>query len=147
MNKAAIKKLLASATTYPYGWIVAIPAESGTLFERLVTIHFDTRLLPSKKPPPAISAEEQKLAGLVLANLPDLLAEVTRRFNKYNKGNKHAAQLCATVHKPHIWISRDVQEDEGSNRWSFVIGFEESEDYAIDVEFEGLKCIDVAGGD
>jgi hypothetical protein len=147
MNKALIKKLLASPTMDPCGWIVAIPTERGTLFDQPVSIHFETRMLPAKKPPPAISEEEQELAGLILSNLPELLAEVTRRFDAYNEGNKHAAQLRATVRNPHIWISREVQEDEGPSRWFFVIGFAESEDYAIDVEFEGLECIDVAGGD
>ncbi|WP_425619078.1 hypothetical protein NA78x_002809 [Anatilimnocola sp. NA78] len=147
MNDALIDRLLASPTLDPYGWIVEIPVDRGTFFNQQVSIRFETRLLPANEQPPAVSEEERKLADLLLSNLPDLLEEVTRRFEAYNQGNKNAAKLRETIRNPHIWISREVTEDEGPDRWSFVIGFQESADYAIDVAFEGLKCIDVAGGD
>lgn len=147
MNNAALKKLLASPTPDPYGWIVTIPETRGTLFGQQLTIRFETRLLPAKKPPPEINADEQQLAGLVVSNLSDLLVEVARRFDAYHKNKKKIAELRGSIRNPHIWISREIMEDEGPDRWSFVIGFQESKDYAIDMEFDGLKCLDVAGGD
>ena len=77
-----------------------------------------------------------------MAALPQILDEARKQFIKYTA--KKDPEAGEQVREPHIWINRDeLEEEENPERWTFVIGREDSPDFGYHIEFDGLTCLEI----
>jgi hypothetical protein len=84
------------------------------------------------------------LVRLILAGLPEVLAEAERQYAEYNAD---FPELFGKIHYPHVWICREVLEDERPDHWAFVVGISDAPDWGIHTEFHGLEFQQIWSGD
>ena len=140
--------ILANLSEDEFGWQVTLPASMGRFFGHDVRLEIETRGVAEDGAPPRVSAEEITLASIILANLPGILADAEKQFTRYNA--KRDPEAVEQIRDPHIWICRDDFEDsegEVMERWTFVVGREDSPDYGYHIEFDGKKCLDIWAGE
>jgi hypothetical protein len=144
MDVATISQLLEGLKRTKYGWRVTLPIEFGNLFGVQLAIDFQTRPVPERRHPPEVNEGEKNLAKIILLRLRDVLREAEQRFESYNANDPEAKGL---VSNPFIWIDRDAIEEDGPNRWAFVIGAKGAPDFGWHVEFEATECQEIWAGD
>jgi hypothetical protein len=131
----AMARALEGLQPYPYGWRSLLPA-SARFFGLPVALEFETRPYPEQDPAPAPSGGEVDLAALLLAEMPELLATCERRYATYNAD---FPDVMAKIDRPRVWICREMQERDGPDRWSFVVGISDAADWSVFVEFRGPR--------
>ena len=141
MEVHAIETLLQGLQPFEYGWQGYLPAQSGSFFGRSIGIEFETRTLSNKDPPPEINATETALAQLILSDLETVLRRAEERISEHLDGE--GSGLLDDLQLPHIWMSREVLEEEGSTRWSFIVGRQDAPEMGFHLEFVGADCKDV----
>lgn len=135
--------ILDSLQRYDHGWSCDLP-ESVRFLGHTLSLRFETRDAPTKRPPPRPSPGDVELARQILAGLAEVLVVAERRFEEYDPEEYRAALDVAC---PQIWISRDDQEREGLDFWTLVIESEPDSEHATHIEFRGLEYQVAWGGD
>ncbi len=144
MDDAAIEKLLAGLTPGETGWTAKVPADFGRFLSHPVGLDIQTRHFHENDPLPPPDEQKLVLARQVLRALPQVLAIAEREANHYADG---LAADPTQIHNPHLWLSLDEFEDDGPGRWAFVVERQDWPDYGVHVEFDGLKYLEMWGGD
>ena len=111
-----------------------------------VSFEIETRSVPSDTPTPRLNEQESTLVALIVENINHCISESLAKlqndesFQRLNEAN-------ARIANPHVWISREMMNEEGAQRWTMVIGVDVNPDFGWHVEFDGLKCLRIWAGD
>ena len=111
-----------------------------------LSIEIETRSVPSDAPIPSLNDRESELICLIVDNIDHCINESLSKLRNdasYQRLNEANAQVA----NPHVWISRERTDEEGPQRWALVIGVDVNPDFGWHIEFDGLKCLEVWGGD
>ena len=111
-----------------------------------LSIEIETRSVPSDAPIPSLNDRESELICLIVDNIDHCINESLSKLRNdasYQRLNEANAQVA----NPHVWISRELTDEEGPQRWALVIGVDVNPDFGWHIEFDGLKCLEVWGGD
>lgn len=98
-------------------------------------------------PVPAISDVEARLIDSILARLADCIAQCERLLDTDPTIGHIRINGGAKVVNPHIWISREVMEQDGEDRWVMVLGVDANPDFGWHIEFERLTALEIWAGD
>jgi hypothetical protein len=145
IGDVAITRLLKTLERNEYGWQVLLPVEFGNFFGSQVAIEFQTREIPNRRPPPAVSEGEKELARDILLRLREVLREAERRFKRYNAGTDPPA--TSLVSRPHIWIQRGEIGVAHPRRWALVVEAKDATDFGWHLEFDRVKFREIWAGD
>lgn len=141
MNTEAIDAVLRSLQVYRWGWRADLP---GVRFiGKPVELRVDTQPIPTGGPSPPLDATETVLVRLALGGLPELLPVIEREY----RGHADSPDIIERVHKPAVWLSRDILAEEGPGRWSFAVGIADAPDWIIAADFDGLSFLRIWSGD
>lgn len=127
-----------------YGWELN---QTGKFFlGKPVEVHIDTTI-DSEQPDRAIFDEQVATLKLIDTNWEELAVIIEKEILTYEGLTKD--ELQNVLDAPRIWLGMDDEADRPweNNRWSFVLGVTESEDFGWHVEFEGKTHVETwAGG-
>lgn len=141
MDAEAIDLVFESLQDYRWGWRTTLP--SLEFIGQPVGLRIDTQPIPISGTHPLPDAAEMALVRLVLGALPQLLIEIERQY----RAHADSPDIINRVHEPHIWVSRHMLQEEGQNRWSFIVRIADAQDWGIHCEFEGLDFLEIWSGD
>ena len=105
-----------------------------------VSLMIETSLQQSDAPPLPNSLEKD-LALRILNNLKRIIRTAENVVRSY--ANAENLELADNIDDPHIWISRDMIEEDGSTQWAFVIGTLDPPAYSYNLDFQGIKYKDI----
>jgi hypothetical protein len=145
MDSRAITQLLGDLKRTKYGWRAVLPVEFGNFFGRPVGIDFQTREVPERRPPPAVSESEKELVRTILLRLREVLQEAERQFEQYNAGADPPA--VSMVADPQIWLHREDAEVAHPTRWALVVGARRAPDFGWHLEYDGTEFREIWAGD
>lgn len=142
MDHELIIKIVAELKENRDGWVVELSGIE--FFGQTVSLVLQTMPIPS----PEIlspSKEMRALVFVVLGSIEGVLSLAKSHFEEYHAEGLSVA--TGSVAHPHIWIYQDNLEEDGPERWTFVVESNLNPDYGTHVEFDGLSVVDVWGGD
>lgn len=149
MDESAIDHLLANLSADHSGWSGVVPVEAGTFLGHPIELAIQTRGLDmsifdgvEQSPPPPADERILSLARQILADLPQVLAIAEREYEDYEEDRFDPS----LVSDPNIWLSCEFEED-GPERWAFVVGRTDWPDYGVHIEFDGLDFHDCWASD
>jgi hypothetical protein len=128
-------------------WRAVLDDDAALLMDCPIAIEIETRTFPDDSPIPAISDVESGLIDAILARLPDCITECERLLDNDPTIGHIRVDGGAKVVNPHIWISREVMQQDGDDRWVMVLGVDVNPDFGWHIEFEGLTALGIWAGD
>lgn len=128
-------------------WLAVLDDGAAVLMDRPIAIEIETRSFPDDSPVPAISDEESRLIDTILARLPDCISQCQRLLANDPTIRHIRVNGDAKVVNPHIWISREVMDQDGEDRWVMVLGVDVNPDFGWHIEFEGVTALEIWAGD
>lgn len=143
MEPGKVQAVLASLRPSRYGY-QSDPLPKPLFHGAQVTFAIQTESMPVDSPSTP-NASMMALARLILSNWETVLEQASREFTSYHE--EEAPDATLAVDSPHIWIDKDMLEEENDQRWTFVIGHPDAPDYGTHIEFEGLRILEVWCGD
>ena len=128
-------------------WHAVLDPESVALMDRPVSIEIETRSNPDSSPVPYATEEETILAQSIVENIESVVRECERMLDTDPSVQHLRENPDIQITNPHIWISRETMQEEGPNRWAFVVGINVNPDFAWHIEFDGLTALEIWAGD
>jgi hypothetical protein len=137
MTRDQIDSALAGLAVHEDGWTTPI---SASFLGRPMRLQVSTAPI-KKADPPHPDAEQLALIHKVLGAIEDVVAKAEAA------GTKELADGVDHVADPHVWIWFEQYDEEGTERWSLVVGDDRAPDYATNFEFNGLEFLGTSAGD
>ncbi len=142
MNQTEIASAFEGLQHQGDGWWSALP-ESYKFCNQPVRLVIQTESVPTPNTPPP-SPELRALSETVLANIDAVLERAESEFRRHHA---EYPEVIESVANPHFWVNIDAMLDDGPTRWSFIVESKFNPDYGTHIEFDGLECLDIWGGD
>lgn len=142
MDQELISQIVAELRENRDGWEVELKGVE--FFGQPVSLVLQTMPIPRPEILPP-SEEMKALVSLVLGSIVGVLVLAKSHFEEYHAEGLSVA--TGSVFHPHIWIYQDNLEEDGPERWTFVVESNLNPDYGTHIEFDGLAVVDVWGGD
>jgi len=111
-----------------------------------LSIEIETRSVPSDLPIPKLNEQESTLIALILENIDHCIAESLAKL-RGDESHQRIDEANARITNPHVWISREMMQEEGMQRWALIVGVDVNPDFGWHVEFDGLECLEIWAGD
>ena len=111
-----------------------------------LSIEIETRSVPSDLPIPKLNEQESTLIALILENIDHCIAESLAKL-RGDESYQRIDEANARITNPHVWMSREMMQEEGIQRWALVVGVDVNPDFGWHVEFDGLECLEIWAGD
>ena len=116
------------------------------IFGQPVSIEIETRSVPSDAPIPNLNDQEFALVALIIENIEHCINESVAKLQG-DESHQRLDEANAQITNPHVWISREMMQEEGMQRWTMVVGVDVNPDFGWHVEFDGLECLEIWAGD
>ena len=110
--------------------------DSAQMLGLTLAIEIETRSVPSDTPIPRLNDHEKTLIALIVKNIDHCICESVARLQN-DESYQRLNEAKARITNPHVWISREIMQNEGMRRWAMIAGVDVNPDFGWHVELTG----------